>query len=128
MPLVDDGSRDFWRGGADGRLLIRACAACHRLFHPPGPVCPHCYSRSVTSRAVSGRATVASYTVTHRGWVPGYEPPYVVARVVLAEQPDLHLLTNVVGCDPEAVHTGMEVEVIFEQRTDVFVPLFQPVA
>lgn len=128
MPLVDDDSGDFWRGGADGRLLIRACTTCDRLFHPPGPICPHCYSRSVTSRGVSGRATVESYTVTHRAWVPGYEPPYVVARVVLAEQADLRLLTNVVGCDPETVFTGMQVEVIFEQRADVFVPLFRPIA
>jgi uncharacterized OB-fold protein len=128
VPTVDDDSRDFWRGGADGRLLISACAGCERLFHPPASICPHCYSRSVTCRPVSGRATVESYTVARRAWVPGYEPPYVVARVVLAEQPDLHLLTNVVGCDVEAVTTGMEVEVIFEQRGDVFVPLFRPVA
>ncbi|WP_007514119.1 Zn-ribbon domain-containing OB-fold protein [Pseudofrankia saprophytica] len=128
VPVVDDGSRDFWLGGAGGQLLIRACTGCDRLFHPPAPICPHCWSRAVTYRAVSGRGAVESYTVVRRPWVPGYEPPYVVARVVLAEQPDLRLLTNVVGCDVEAVTTGMPVEVTFERRGDVFVPMFRPVA
>ncbi|TCJ31877.1 Zn-ribbon domain-containing OB-fold protein [Parafrankia sp. Ea1.12] len=127
IPVVDDDSRDFWHGGAQGQLLISACTACERLFHPPAPICPGCYSRSIGSRPVSGRGTVETYTVVRRPWVPGYEPPYVVARVVLAEQPDLRLLTNLVDCDVEAVTTGMEVEVAFEQRGDVFVPMFRPV-
>ncbi|WP_018506130.1 Zn-ribbon domain-containing OB-fold protein [Parafrankia discariae] len=126
IPAVDDDSRGFWHGGAAGQLLISVCAACERLFHPPAPICPGCYSRSISSRPVSGRGTVVTYTVVRRPWIPGYEPPYVVARVVLAEQPDLHLLTNVVDCDVEAVSTGMEVEVTFEQRGDVFVPMFRP--
>jgi uncharacterized OB-fold protein len=126
VPAIDDDTRDFWSGGATGQLLISSCTTCGRLFHPPGPICPHCYSRSIASRPVSGRATVESWTVVRRPWVPGYEPPYVVARVVLAEQPDLHLLTNVVDCDVEAVKAGMEVEVAFEQRGDVFVPMFRP--
>lgn len=128
VPVVDDDSHAFWHGGANGQLLIRACTTCDRLFHPPAPICPNCYSRSTVPRPVSGRATVESYTVVRRAWVPGYAPPYVVARVKLAEQPDLHLLTNVVDCDVETVITGMDVEVTFEQRGDVFVPMFRPVA
>ncbi|MEX5713875.1 OB-fold domain-containing protein, partial [Parafrankia sp. FMc6] len=127
VPVVDDDSRDFWCGGAAGQLLISGCTVCERLFHPPARICPGCYSRSIASRRVSGRGTVETYTVVRRPWVPGYEPPYVVARVVLAEQPDLRLLTNLVDCDVEAVTTGMEVEVAFEQRGDVFVPMFRPV-
>ncbi|WP_018635076.1 Zn-ribbon domain-containing OB-fold protein [Parafrankia elaeagni] len=126
VPAVDDDSRDFWLGGAQGQLLIRACTACDRLFHPPAPVCPHCFARSVTSRPVSGRATVLSHTVVRRGWVPGFPPPYVVARVVLDEQPDLHLLTNIVDCEIEAVVTGLPVEVTFDQRGEVYVPVFRP--
>ena len=126
VPEVDEDSRDFWHGGATGQLLISACTACDLLFHPPTRICPHCYARSITHRPVSGRGTVESYTVVRRGWIPGYEPPYVVARVVLAEQPDLHLLTNIVDCDAEAVTTDMPVEVTFEQRGDVYVPMFRP--
>ena len=127
VPVVDEDSHDFWHGGADGRLLISGCTACGQLFHPPARICPHCYSRSIATRPVSGRGTVESYTVVRHAWVPGYEQPYIVARVVLIEQPDVRLLTNVVDCEVEAVATGMAVQVAFEQRGDVFVPMFRPV-
>lgn len=126
MPEVDEDTHDFWHGGANNQLLITACTACDQLFHPPARICPHCFARSVGSRPVSGHGHIESYTIVRRPWIPGYEPPYVVARVVLTEQPDLHLLTNIVDCDPETVTTGMPVEVTFEQRGDVFVPMFRP--
>jgi hypothetical protein len=34
---------------------------------------------------VSGRATVASYTVNRQPWIPGLPPPYVVALGFLHE-------------------------------------------
>lgn len=75
---------------------------------------------------MSGRGHVDGFTVVQRAWIPGYEPPYVVARVRLAEQPDVLLVANVVGCEPGDVFIGMEVEATFEVREDVYVPMFQP--
>jgi uncharacterized OB-fold protein len=126
VPVVDDDSYDFWHGGAAGELVVKACTACQRLFHPPAPICPNCFSRSIVSRVVSGRARLESYTVVRRRWVPGFEPPYVLARVVLVEQPDVHLVTNVVDCGIDALRSGMELQVTFEPRADVFVPVFRP--
>jgi uncharacterized OB-fold protein len=54
------------------------------------------------------------------------EPPYVVALVELAEQAGLQLMTNIVGCPLDEVHTGIEVEVVFAHNDDVYVPLFRP--
>ena len=42
--------------------------------------------------------------------------PYVVAYVQLEEGPQL--LTNIVGCDPEAVSIGMSVQVDFAPTED----------
>ena len=75
---------------------------------------------------VSGRGTVVAFTVNHHQWLPGFEPPYVIASVALAEDPSLHLTTNIVGCDPDEVHIGLEVTVRFEQNDDVRLPLFEP--
>src|SRR5262245_29353219 len=97
-PAVDDASRAFWTGGRESQLMITRCAACSRLFHPPAPICPHCAGRKVEPTAVSGRARVDGFTVVHRPWIPGYDTPYVVARVRLAEQPDVVLVTNIVDC------------------------------
>jgi uncharacterized OB-fold protein len=79
---------------------------------------------------VSGRARIATFTVNHQPWMPGPALPYVVAIVEIDEQPDVRLMTNVVGCPPEAVRIGMPVRVVFEHHPDpdgdVWLPLFEP--
>jgi len=116
----------FWTSGRDGRLRVQGCTDCGRLVHPPVPVCPYCRSRSSEPRIVSGDATVIGCTVNAHQWLPGLPPPYVVANVALAEDPDVRLTTNVVGCDPGEVHVGQRVRVRFEQNEDVWLPLFEP--
>jgi acetyl-CoA acetyltransferase len=69
---------------------------------------------------------VVGFTVNQHQWLPGLEPPYVIANVALAEDRDVHLTTNVVGCAPEEVHVGQAVTVRFEQHDDVWLPLFEP--
>jgi uncharacterized OB-fold protein len=129
-------SRAFWTGGRDGALLIYRCHGCGHFFHPPGPACWRCRSTDVAPEPVSGRATVAAFTIDRQPWIPGFDPPYVVAIVELAEEPDTRLITNVVGLAPEDVRIGLEVEVFFEDWTGfsgdedsrVWIPLFRPVS
>ncbi|HPG27658.1 MAG TPA: OB-fold domain-containing protein, partial [Myxococcota bacterium] len=61
----------------------------------------------------SGRGTVYTYSVVRQNQMPAFREavPYVVAYVQLEEGPQL--LTNVVGCAPEAVSIGMPVRVDF---------------
>ena len=75
---------------------------------------------------VSGRATVAGFTVNHQQWLPRFPPPYVVAVVAIAEDPSTRLTTNIVGCEPDEVTIGMAVRVAFEQHDDFWIPLFEP--
>ena len=116
----------FWTSGADGQLRIQECSDCHQRVHPPVPICPACRSRSSSPTVVSGRGTVVGFTVNRHQWLPGFEPPYVIANVVLAEDPSVHLTTNIVGCAVDDVHVGQEVAVRFEQQEDVWLPLFEP--
>lgn len=76
---------------------------------------------------MSGRGRIHSFTVNHQQWIPGSDP-YVIALVTIAEQDDVRLTTNLVGCDASEVHIGMEVEVTFEAHDDVWLPLFRPSA
>mgnify|MGYP006198720863 CR=1 FL=1 len=48
------------------------------------------------------------------------------ADSALDESPDVRLTTNIVGCEPDDVHIGQEVDVRFEQHDGVFLPLFEP--
>jgi len=126
QPRLDVDNRFFWTSGADGRLRLLRCAACSKFVHPPAPVCPDCLGSDLAPEAVSGRATVASYTINQQQWVPGSDP-YVIAWVAIDEQPDVRLTTNLVDIDAEDVEIGMPVKVVFEAVSDeVFLPLFTP--
>ena len=128
-------SEAFWTGGRNGDLLITRCRACGHFFHPPAPACWRCRSTDVAPEKVSGRATVAAFSVDRQPWIPGFEPPYIVAIVELADEPDVRLITNVVDVEPEDMRIGIEVEVFFEdwtglsgeEDTRVWIPLFRPV-
>jgi uncharacterized OB-fold protein len=126
LPQVTPQNEHFWTGGARGELRLLRCRACRHWIHPPAPICPSCLARDVAAEAASGRARVVTFTVNHQPWIPGFDPPYVVAIVELVEQPGLRLTTNLVGCAPEAVRIGMPVRVLFEERDGVWIPLFEP--
>jgi uncharacterized OB-fold protein len=131
LPALTDRNRHFWTGGAHGELRILRCQDCGHYLHPPASVCPEDLSRNLAPEAVSGRATVVSYTINHQSWIPTLEVPYVIALVSLPEQPELRLTTNIVNCPPDEVATGMEVQVLFEHHVDpqgeVWIPVFEPV-
>ena len=127
LPAIGPENEHFWRRGERGELCFLRCADCQTYIHPPAPLCPGCLSRNIAPEAVSGRATVHTYTVNHQPWIPGFDPPYVVAIVDIEEQEGLRLTTNLVGCELDEVRIGMAVQVCFEEREDgIFVPLFEP--
>lgn len=128
LPRVTPETELFWTSGADGKLRFMGCSTCGLIVHPPGPVCPTCRTPSLEPLAVSGRGAVVSYTVNHQPWIPGFDPPYVVALVEIEEQPAVRLMTNVVGCPVDEVRIGLRVQVCFEHCDDVWLPLFEPVA
>ena len=130
VPELTDRNRHFWQGGAEGQLVFLRCQDCGYYLHPPTPVCPIDQSKDVQPEAVSGRAALASYTVNHHPWMPGFEVPYVVGIVEMPEQEGLRLTTNVVNCPLDEIHTGMAVRVVFRHLEDpggdVWLPLFEP--
>jgi len=125
IPHVGDDNRDFWTGGRAGELRIIRCNDCGYYIHPPSPRCPKCLSENVEPTPVSGRGTVYTYTVNRRAWSPGLEVPYVIAIVQLDEQPDLRLMTNIVGCPADEVEIGMPVSVEFREQGEASVPVFR---
>jgi uncharacterized OB-fold protein len=133
VPTPTEDSAPFWTGGERGELMISRCRSCMQFFHPPAPVCWRCRSTDVAPEPVSGRATVAAYTVNHQPWIPGFEPPYIIAIVELAEAADVRLTTNIVDVAAADMRVGLEVEVFFEEwpggndADPVWVPLFRPV-
>ena len=89
-------------------------------------MCPYCRGRRLEPKVVSGKGTVAAFTINHQPFMPGFDPPYAFGFVEIDEDPTIRLGTNIVGCELDAIRVGMTVEVTFEENGDYFVPLFKP--
>lgn len=127
LPQVTPENEHYWKGGASGELRFLRCTECRTWIHPPQPLCPNCLSRQLAPAAVSGRARLLTWTVNHHPWIPGFEPPYVIAIVEIEEQPGVRITTNLVNCTPDELRMDLPVRVLFEEREDgVFLPLFEP--
>jgi len=125
LPRIDEETRGFWEACARHELYLQRCGGCGRFRYPPRALCPACLSSAIEWVRGSGRGTVYSFTVTHQNQAPGFRErlPYVLAVVELAE--GVRLMTNVVGCAPDAVHIGMPVEVAWDDVTsEVAIPVF----
>lgn len=128
-PPVGAESGPFWEATRDGRLLVQWCTACDRGVFYPRAICPHCGAphSALDWRTASGQATVYAATVEHRPAPGGFSggEPYCVALVDLHE--GVRMMTNIVGCPPDDVRSGMAVEVTWEPLSDGRnLPLFRP--
>ncbi len=102
----------FWQATSEGRLVVQRCGACRNWRWPPQLACPECLSEVGDWVDTAGTGTVYSYSVVHRGVDRTRFPRrYVLAIVELDE--GIHLLTNLVGCDPSDISIGSRVRVAF---------------
>lgn len=126
IPKIYPETQHYWEGAKNGKLLLQCCRACNTHYFPPRPFCPACGSRDVEVVEATGRGRLYSYTISHIP-TPGYEPPFIVAVVMLEE--GVKILTNLVECpqEPEALTLDMALEVTFEARGDMAIPQFRPV-
>lgn len=126
-PLVSETAKPYWEAAAAQELRIQHCRPCDRHYFYPRSFCPHCQCDDVEWTRVSGQAVLRSFVINRRP-LPGLEAlSPIIAIVELAEGP--MMLTNIVGVDgpPEDLALDTPLEVAFEQRGDVAVPVFTPV-
>ena len=126
LPRIDEESRGFWEALARHELYFQRCRDCGTKRFYPRALCTSCLSSATEWVRASGRGTVYSFTVTHQNQAPGFreELPYVLAVVELAE--GIRMMTNVIGCAPDAVRVGMTVEIVFEDVTaEITLPKFR---
>jgi uncharacterized OB-fold protein len=112
-PAMDWETRAYWEGCGRHELVLQRCLDCGTVQHRPRALCVSCLSDGIEHFAASGRGTVHTFTVIHQNGLPMFRDacPYVLAYVALEEGPQL--MTNIVGCDVEAVEIGMPVVVEF---------------
>ena len=125
MPQASPETQPFWDGCAAGQLRLQRCQSCDVFYFPPRPFCPTCLSEDVVWEPVSGRARLHTYLINHRA-APGFEAPYAIAVVELEEGP--RMMTNIIGIEntPDNLVLDMELQVTFEARDEMMLPVFEP--
>ena len=119
-PVPNPETEAFWQAAAEGRFILRACAACGRAHWHPRAICPFCFSDRTEWRPASGRGTIYSFSVMRRAPVP-----FAIAYVALEEGPVM--MTNLVECDLDALAIGRKVQVVFRPTEGgPPVPMFRP--
>ncbi len=124
-PVFTPDAAFFWEGVARGELLGQRCAECHKLVHPPRPMCPACHSVKRETVKLSGRGKVYSCVIPRHPAPLGFAEAPLVALIELEE--GIRLVSNVIDIPPANVRAGLEVEVTFAPtRGGKAVPVFRP--
>ena len=127
VPVATPTTQPFWAGTSAGELRLQRCSACRHAFLYPRIRCPQCGSADLAWETASGKARLYSYVISHMA-APGWEgeTPYVIAMVELAE--GRRMMSSLVGvpADPAKLVLDMPLEVGFEARGNMMLPVFHP--
>jgi uncharacterized OB-fold protein len=123
VPRVTDLNRLYFEGCALGELRLRQCRRCQALFRFAHAWCPQCWSLELAFIVASGRGRVSHFSIVYQPPSAAFEVPYVLALIELEE--GVRMMSNV-QCDPAEVQIGLPVQVRFERRAEVYLPMFIP--
>lgn len=127
LPIPNADTQTFWKGCAQGQLLLQQCLDCGLYRHPPVNICPRCLSIRSGWVPASGRGKVFSFAIVHQALHAEWKNrvPYAIAIIELDEGP--HILSNIVGVAHSAIKVDMPVVVTFEKvKEGVSLPEFKP--
>ena len=92
-----------------GELRIQRCAACARLRHPAGPMCPVCQSLIWDSVLAPTTGTIHSFVIVHYPAVPSFDYPLPVLLVDLDDMPGIRVVMNSADSPAELLRVGARV-------------------
>jgi uncharacterized OB-fold protein len=127
LPEITPAMEPFWAAARRHELVVQRCRGCGTHRFPARDLCSGCLSRDVEWTRVSGRGTVFSWAVMHQVYHPGFASEVPYALVVIELEEGTRLVSNLLGCPPDAITAGLPVEVVFEDVTpDITLPKFRP--
>lgn len=121
IPLKTQDNHRYWDAADRHELELQKCSDCRRYIHPPGPSCPSCGSPDTEWENLGPdiRATVYSYIISYRPFLPGFQHdlPTVIAVAALDQAPDVKILANIIGCPSDVVEIGMPLKMAWADIT-----------
>jgi uncharacterized OB-fold protein len=127
LPLISSLNQPYWDALKHREFKLQQCGDCTRIWYPPSPLCPGCWSRNFSWTPLSGRGRVNSWVIFHQSYFKGFDPdiPYNVAEIELDEGP--RVLTNLIDVNNDEIIFGMPVEIVYDDVTsDITLAKFRP--
>ncbi len=117
---------DAWK---EGRLLIQHCPDCDTSFFYPRSACPSCWSENTIHQADSGRGSIVSFSLVHKGLPEAFvaDAPIVLAEIRLDS--GALLIARVATSRQQQVAIGDRITLVDADHAGEFaLPTFQPEA
>jgi uncharacterized OB-fold protein len=114
IPVPDLDSEAYWEGVQEHELRLLHCQSCGHWIHYPVMACARCHSFDVLPETIAGTGTLYTFSISHRVFIAGVEPPYAIALVDIDEEPGVRLLSNLVNCYEEEIAIGMRLRPVFK--------------
>ena len=127
LPTPTPTSAPFWQGLNEGVVKLQRCRACAAWVFYPRNRCPKCLADRLEWRAVSGAATLVTFTIARQPTAPQFadEVPQKLAVVELDE--GVRLTSTLVGVDEKSIRIGMRLKPYFDHvSADVTLLRYQP--
>jgi hypothetical protein len=116
LPQPTPLSQPYWDGLRQHQVRVQQCGDCDHWIFFPRAHCPSCGSRNLAWQAVSGQATLYTWTAARVPTLPefGDEMPQLLAVVELDEGPRIN--TTLVGVQPDMLRVGLRMRPVFDER------------
>lgn len=128
--LITYDNIEHYRGLLQQKLLINRCDECGYWIYPHRPLCPQCWSWSVTPSEVSGRGRIHLFAQIRQpranDTAGQRQGAVVLVAVELAERTGLRYLSTVDGVAFEDLRHDMPVELTWIEQGGRRVPAFRP--
>lgn len=121
--FLSESENSRWLASATGQLRVWWCTTCARRLHPICEHCPQCGSGALDEVDVTGKGTVAAYTVTPGG---AHHQTRILVVVALDEDSQIRLTVSLDDTRPEQVAVGLPVQVTVEQIERTWVARCRP--
>jgi uncharacterized protein len=127
--LIDDRTQPFWDAAKREQLVAPKCANCGTFRMPPSRFCTNCLSMDLEYEPLTGTGTVFTFIIVRHPLNPMAADyvPFMPAAIDADGAPGMRFISNVVDCEPEDVHVGMKVKVVWNHVSDTLtLPYWAP--
>jgi uncharacterized OB-fold protein len=115
LPEQNAFNQPLWQATKRHQFVVPKCDDCGDWNWIPYPACRTCLSERQTWTPVSGRGSLMTYSIVHRGPPAFGRDPYVTALIELEERPrSIVVLGNIVDTPHDEIAIGMPLRIVFE--------------